>query len=238
MPFGAHEAMETHEVLVTKKSLIENTSLYMTMVQDPALRDMMDRQRQTMVQMYNEVVHYTHDYSRPTMNPVSQGTTHWSTEQIQYGLRNPMPEAPSMNGRLDELTISESLLIGHKNSAKTHMQAALEAADPNLRQMMINGSIACANIAYEIFQFMNRRGFYQVPTLNDQTAKTWMHHYQAVGQPTYGGASGMIHMAGANQAGQMNATHNANADFAQAAGYGTTHHTGNSSKGTGLGTSM
>jgi spore coat protein CotF len=70
------------------------------------------------------------------------------------------------------------MLMCHKNSAKNGMWASLECADPGVRQMLIHGAVAANNHAYETFLLMNRQGQYQVPTMNDHTAKTFLHTYQ------------------------------------------------------------
>lgn len=180
MPFGAAESIAVHEILGEKIYMIDHFSLYESQCQDPALRQMIQRHRQAAVDSYNQMVSYTHDYR--SVQPV-QARAYVPVESIQYGLRNPSPEGPSMQtGAFSDKQIATAVLSAHKNSAKNHMGAALECADPNIRQMMINGSITCCNQGYETFMYMNQRTYYQVPTLNDHTAKTYLHHYQPTNQ--------------------------------------------------------
>jgi spore coat protein CotF len=180
MPYGAHEAMEAHEILGEKICMIDHFSLYATQCQDPVLRHMIDRHLQQAIQSYNELVSYTHNYH--TVAPQSAQISHVASPQsIQYGLRNPAPVTPQMNtGRFTDQQIATSMLCAHKNSAKNHMTAALECADPNLRQMMVNSANTCAHLAFEVFQYMNQKGWYQVPTLEPHTAKTMLHRHQPV----------------------------------------------------------
>jgi spore coat protein CotF len=53
--------------------------------------------------------------------------------------------------------------------------------------MLVNGAVACSNQAYEVFLFMNERGIYQVPRMNDQTAKTFLHSYQQAAEQQQAG---------------------------------------------------
>jgi spore coat protein CotF len=100
-------------------------------------------------------------------------------EQVVYGLDNPVNVTPMMmRGAFNDQQILMAVLSCHKNSAKNHMTASLEAADPNVRRMLLDGAIACNNMAYETFLMMNRMGQYQVPTMHDHTAKTYLHTYQ------------------------------------------------------------
>lgn len=184
MPFGAHETLEAHEILNEKINLINHFSLYAQMVQNGQIRSMIDRHLQTAVASYNQLVGYTHDYSaaRPmqTSGPgILSGT---QPQQIQYGLRQPQPVTPVLQGTLNENQVLCAMLSCHKSSAKLHMQAALECADPNVRQMLQQGANLCAEQAYEVFMLMNQLGQYQVPTMNDHTAKTFLHTYQPMQQ--------------------------------------------------------
>lgn len=186
MPFGAHETMQVHEILNEKKMMIEHFSMYEQQSQDPALRDMLHRHIQSAIQGYNQLVNYTHDYQTAQAKTIPMHAGH--TYDIQYGLRNPAPVSPQMgNPAMNDPAIAGAVLIAHKNSARNQMTAALEAADPNVRQMLINGSVMCAQEAYEIFNYMNYHGWYQVPTMDSHTAKTFLHHYQPIPQGTMGG---------------------------------------------------
>ena len=179
MPFGAHETMETHEILNEKINLINHFSLYIQTCQNPNLRQIIERHRQTAIQAYDQLVAYTHNYNAANTHMQQPFTIqNFRPEQISYGLNNPASMTPQVSGRLSDPMIALAVLSCHKNSAKNHMAAALECADPNIRQMLIQGSLTCAQQAYEMFVFMNQDGLYQVPTMQDHTAKTFLHSYQ------------------------------------------------------------
>ncbi len=185
MPYGAHETMEVHEILNEKINVINHFSMYAGQCQNPALRQMLDRHVQTAVQSYDQLIAYTHDYNAaPGSRPVPM-MPNVQPQQIQYGLNNPAPQMPQMQGQgmMTDRQIVSAMLSCHKNSAKNHMAASLECADPNVRQMLVHDAVACANQAYEVFLFMNQQGYYQVPTMQDHTAKTYLHSYQPV-QPS------------------------------------------------------
>lgn len=198
MPFGAHETMEVHEILNEKINLINHFKMYRQQCQNQWLKQMIDRHLQTAVQSYNQLVSYTHDYNAaqqgmPATAEMMQ-SGHIQTEQIQYGLRNPAEQMPMQSASsFNDHQILCAMLSAHKASAKQHVAAALECADPNIREMLMNGAIACTNQAYEVFLMMNDQGSYQVPTMNDQTAKTFLHAYQPVQHNMYERIEPMIH---------------------------------------------
>jgi spore coat protein CotF len=178
MPFGAHETMEVHEILNEKINMINHFGLYKQICQDPQLRDMIERHMQTAVASYNEIVQYTHDYSAAQQMNSPYNMPQTSPQNIAYGLDNPGNVSPNLHGQLNDVQIASALLCAHKNSAKNQMIAALEVADPNVRQMLVNGAVSCSHQAYEVFLYMNERGLYQIPKMNDHTAKTFLHTYQ------------------------------------------------------------
>jgi spore coat protein CotF len=180
MPFGAHETMEVHEALNEKINKINHLALYTQQTQNAQLRQMIQRHLQTEIQSYDQLVSYTHDYqSGQRLNQV-QGMINTQPQNIQYGLNQPQQQSPQLQGQLDDNQIAFALLNCHKNSAKNAMSSALECADPNIREMMLMSAHTCANQAYEVFMFMNQQGQYQVPTMQDHTAKTFLHAYQPV----------------------------------------------------------
>lgn len=198
MPFGAHETMEAHEFLEEKLNMMNHLHIYRLQAQDPALRQMIERHLDDTVRIYNQLVSYTHDYQ--PVNPASaqtpstvqqQSVQHVQTNQIQYGLNQPAPHQPMFTTTtLNDRQISSALLQFHKTSAINSIHHSLECADPNVRQIMVNTAVNCSHAAYEVFQYMNQRGYYQIPTLKDHTAKTMLHSYQSA--PQYQtGASGV-----------------------------------------------
>jgi spore coat protein CotF len=183
MPFGAHETMEAHEMLNEKINMMNHFSLYAQQAQDPQVRELAQRHLQAVAQYYDQMIGYTHDYSaaQGMVSPLGQ-FPQVRPEQIVYGLDNPARVAPMMQGGFTDQQIMMAMLQCHKCSAANAMRASLEMADPNLRQMAMSSSIACNNMAYEVFLLMNRMGQYQVPTMHDHTAKTFLHTYQPMQQ--------------------------------------------------------
>ncbi|WP_069188000.1 spore coat protein [Bacillus sp. FJAT-27251] len=181
MPFGAHEAMEIHEILNEKVNAISHFNLYATQTKNPELKQMITRHLQAAIQSYDAIVAYTHDYHQYSPIPANTNISQVKPEQIQYGLNNPTMVVPETNASLNDFGVASAMLLCHKNSASNSMKASLEMADPNLRQMLVNSAVNCSNQAYEVFLYMNNQGLYQVPKIKDHTAKTYLHSYQPSG---------------------------------------------------------
>ncbi|PLT32155.1 spore coat protein [Bacillus sp. V5-8f] len=178
MPFGAHETMEVHEILLEKINMITHFNFYATETQNQQLIDMIIRHQQEEIRSYNEIVAYTHDYTGVNLVPPNTNIREIQPQQIKYGLNNPPRIAPEIDAQLKDWEVATAMLCAHKNAARNGMWATLECADPNLRRMLLNSATNCANQAYEVFLLMNEQGIYQVPTLKDHTAKEFIHRYQ------------------------------------------------------------
>lgn len=180
---GAHEVMEAHEVLTGIISGINNFELLRPHVTDQQLTQIMDRQLNYASQTYNNLVAYlsnTRGVKTQTYNIPARQTA-------KYGLRNPAPVAPSQSeNAIGDREVATIMLGIHKAGAITEMTAALECADPQLRAMLLQGAVACAEKAFETFQYMNAKGYYQVPTLAQETQGTMLNTYQPLENPPQG----------------------------------------------------
>ncbi|MGI6226048.1 MAG: spore coat protein [Peptococcales bacterium] len=172
--FGAHEVMELHEVLTDTIDGINQFKLYRPHVSDQQLGSILDQQLQFMAQEYNNMVEAFNAQG------VSMGAPYRAPKlaQPKYGLNNPQPQTPNASpNQLDDRDIASGMLGCHKASALVKTLAALECADPNLRRMIQQGSNNCSEMAYEVWQYMNQNGYYQVPTMKQMTTNTMMESY-------------------------------------------------------------
>lgn len=178
MRFGAHEIMETHEILLEKINAITHFNLYAREAKHPQLRDMIGRHQQEEIGSYNEIVALTRGSNQ--FNPIPSNTPidGVTNQTIQYGLRKPPQFAPQPNSTLSDRDIAIGMLCCHKNGARNCTWASLECADPNLRRTLFNCAATCNHQAYEVFLFLNQQGVYQVPTLQSETAENFLSSYQ------------------------------------------------------------
>ncbi len=171
---GAHEVMELHEVLTDTINIINQFELYRPNVQSPELASILDKQVQFMTQEYNNMVQAINAQG------LSMGTPYQSPKitQPKYGLNNPEPQVPNTSpNQLDDRDIASGMLGCLKASTICKTLGALECADPNLRRMLQQGSTNCSEMAYEVWQFMNKQGYYQVPTMKQMTTDTMTQSY-------------------------------------------------------------
>jgi spore coat protein CotF len=202
--FGAHEMMDIHEVLSCTINDINTFQLLRPHVKDQQLAQMIDHQEQFMINDYNNLVQMLQSHGMGQAIPYRTP----KNASPKYGLHQPETQTPntSMN-ELDDRDISSIVLGCHKASASGRIKAALECADPNLRRVMQQGAINCSEQAYEVWQYMNQQGYYQVPTMKEMTTNTMIqsygqsnesmyptNHLQQMGQPAASSISGTDRM--------------------------------------------
>lgn len=166
--FAAHEILDSMEALRTKAVEIEQHGLFATQCQDPQLKTLLKNHQQRMIQAYQQGVGILQgkgaamNHQPPTL----------TNADYTIGVQNPaqMTTSPNpMPSQLSDYSITALALNTHKAGAMMGMMWASECSDPNLRSFHIQGANLCQEMAYELFQYMNARGYYQPPTFQDGT---------------------------------------------------------------------
>jgi len=190
MKMGTHEAMEMHEILSESICMIDHYAMYLSQCRDPELRRILERQQRHMFDSYNTKVNVMQgqgiDVSRaPRLTMGAPGMTMGAASgmgiehQPDYGMQQTSPVTPRPEaGRLDDRTIAKGALLFHKCGAVCATNAALECANPQLRNLLASSARSCMEMAYEIFQYMNHKGWYQVPIMPEHTLNQMQQTYQ------------------------------------------------------------
>lgn len=179
---GAHEIMEIHEVLTDTIDGINLFRLYRPHVQCRQLTSILNNQIRFLTDEYNRMVQFLQQRSQESAIPEQQPTTGF--QQPVYGLDNPATQSPNPSvNMLDDRDVASGMLGCSKSSATLRMHAALECADPQIRQIMVQSAVSCSQQAFETFQYMNQRGFYQVPTMQERTMNAIFNTYQPAPLP-------------------------------------------------------
>ncbi|KKX53748.1 spore coat protein [Brevibacillus borstelensis] len=176
--FAAHEFLETQEALRSKHAEIEMHGLFAEMAQDPQLKNMVLNHQRQIMNAYQQGINLlmgkgVNVAATPQLAQIR------TTELATVGLNQPQMMAPNPHPtRLSDMTIATIMLNWHKAGSAIGMLWASECVDPQIRQYHVNGANLCQQMAYETWQYMNMRGFYQTPQLADHTMNTMINAYQ------------------------------------------------------------
>jgi spore coat protein CotF len=184
--FGAHEVIGMSEALMTKTANVELFSSLSNQVQDMQLRNMLMNQARMMEEHYTQGVQLMQGAGQATTQAQSYGGN--MNAQPKLGLRNPNNPAPNLHAQtMSERAVCTVALNAHKFGALAGTTFALECTNPQFRTYLMSGASQCDRMAYDIWAYMNQKGYYQVPTLQQNTTQTMMQMYEMPQQGTQQG---------------------------------------------------
>lgn len=176
MNHGAHEVYDVHEVLSCAVNCMDQYVMMSQHVKDPELRNILDRQYQFMANEYNTLVKCFSTGREP-----AQPTGKYKMQQgnnVTYGLRQSQPKAPMKSpAEINDQRISGQMLSAMKSSAAVKAHAACEVTNPVVRRVLADSIPNCIEMAYELFLWQNKHGYYQVAQLPQADMQQLTHSY-------------------------------------------------------------
>ncbi|WP_077624390.1 spore coat protein [Sediminibacillus massiliensis] len=173
---GAHEVLDSHELIGCVIGVLEQYQLYNQHIQDQELKGILQRQSSFLTQTYNTIVESFQTGQDPQV-PTQQYKMQQSNE-VTYGLKASQPKKPkqSVNELTDECY--SSFMLGQtKAASSTFTMAAAEMNNPVLRRIVADSVPNLIEMSYELFLYQNKNGYYQVPQLNQQDMTTMLQAY-------------------------------------------------------------
>ena len=156
--FSAHELMIVNEALLTKVANIEVLSSLSTQAQDPQLQNILVQHAQWIQQHYQQGVNLVQSLQIPTT------ALDGALPVLQQGVRDVAPTTPNPYAQApSDRAISMVVLNLHKYGAIGWTTFALECINPQLRTFFMNGASLNDRMAYDVWNFMSQRGYYQIP---------------------------------------------------------------------------
>ncbi|USG64316.1 spore coat protein [Brevibacillus ruminantium] len=212
--YGAHEVMELHEILNGAVDAINTAQLYAPYARDPELVQLLRHQLQFMETEYNSMVHmvqglgvgegipyrtissqqaaapsHMQPMSQMHMPPSQQALT---MSQMTQSQAQPPQQPNTHPHQIDDRDISSALLGLHKTGATCKMRAVLEAAHPQLRNILLQSAVNCANQAYEVWNYMKSRGYYPFVALPESAQAQLLKGYQPTAGTNAGASQQMM----------------------------------------------
>ncbi|MCY9096200.1 spore coat protein [Bacillus inaquosorum] len=186
---GGHEMFDMHEVLSGTLTVLDQFMMLRQFCKDQKLLNILDRQYQFITSQYN----LTAECFKTGNEPSQKTATYMMKEDNQtvYGMQPSQPKKPvqSMND-IDDSIISRQMLCAIKAQASMLTMASLEMTNPAVRRVLSAQIQEYVEMAFEIFLYQNKHGYYQVPQLDAQDMEQMRNSFApAQGQmpPTQGG---------------------------------------------------
>lgn len=165
---GGHELNDVRELLTDTVNTIDQYTLWMQQTKDPELKDIIQRQRQFMINEYNCLVQCFSSGQDPAMP-----TTPYKMKQgnnVVYGFNSVQPVQPIQSpAEITDRHISSQMLSCLKSSATRKSMAACEVTNPVVRRVIADSIPNCIEMAYEVFLYQNKNGYYPVVQYDQTT---------------------------------------------------------------------
>jgi spore coat protein CotF len=178
-PYGAHEVIELHEVLNGAVDAINTAHLYAPFVRDPELAQIVRHQVQFMQEEYNGLVYAVQGLGGGELFPYRPARA-FSTSEALMSQAAPMSGSQPYAAQIDDRDVASVMLGIHKTGAKLKMAAALETGHSQIRDLFLQGAVNCAHQAYEMWGYMQRKGYYAWTAMPKAANAQLLRGYQPV----------------------------------------------------------
>lgn len=164
---GGHEVFDLHEVLSGIINVLDQYMICRQYVKDPELLDLLDRQYQFIATQYNLTV----ECFKTGRKPAQETSTYMMKQDHStiYGLKPAQPKKPCQSlSEVNDAGLSGQMMGLIKSQCSQLSMAALEVTNPVVRRVVADQIPNYIEMAYEIFLYQNKHGYYQVPQLSPE----------------------------------------------------------------------
>lgn len=183
MQLAAHEAQDLNELTLSCVNSITNMACFMNQVQDPELKSILQRHFPLHIQDYNMKVEFLSKMEGaagrlpiPELSPVLQSFTSAPTAPVPV---MPRTEVQQFNDR----EIATAYLLTLKRAGREYAWAAMEMSHPEIRSFLEHAFCMSSHHAYDVWQWMAKKGYYPLEPAPASTMATLSTMYQKVQEP-------------------------------------------------------
>jgi spore coat protein CotF len=181
MQLASHELHDLTELAMGCYNTIGCMAGFINQAQDPELKEILTRQFPFHVADYNLKVEFIQSQTTPDVNkfqPDQQvrklpNFTN-ATAPLQTG--QPRTEVQTHTDR----EIATAYLLNQKSSAKNYAAASVECANPDLRHFLENAFLNSNRHAYEMWQYMVKKGYYPLMHALQENTQAIAEFFQPV----------------------------------------------------------
>ncbi|SIS69585.1 Spore coat protein CotF [Virgibacillus pantothenticus] len=178
---GGHELFDAHEVIAGIINMLDQYQMYNQHIQDPELKDILQRQTSFVTQAYNTIVQAFQTGQDP--NVPTQQYEMQQDNNVVYGIKPGQPKKPNASiNDISDQGLSAYMLGNTKSLSSLLAMTALEMTNPVLRRVIADTIPNFIEMSYEIFLYQNKNGYYQVPQLAQQDMQQMLNSYTIVHQ--------------------------------------------------------
>ncbi|MCQ6562558.1 spore coat protein [Paenibacillus mendelii] len=183
MQLAVHEAQDLHELAMSCVNSITNMACFMNQAQDAELKAILQKHFPQHLQDYNMKVEYLSKAAGavtklpvPDLQPVLQSFTQAPVA--------PLPVTPrTFVQQFNDREMATAYLLTLKRSGREYAWAAMEMSNPEIRSFLEDAFRMCSHHAYDVWQWMVKKGYYPLEPAAKSTLDTLGTMYQLVQEP-------------------------------------------------------
>lgn len=176
---GAHELMDTHAVFSGFTGAFNEYLMCEQHISDQELMDILGRQRTFMTNEYNILVEAFKTGQEPTHKTSVYNMN--QSNNVQYGLTPSQPTKPNQEvSQIGDKCVSGIMMSCNKSLASSMTMAATECPNPVVRRVLADSVPNHIEMAYELFLYQNKKGFYQVAQFSPEDTMQMINSYAPI----------------------------------------------------------
>ena len=184
MQMAAHELHDLNELTLSCVNSITSMALFLSMVKDQELKSLLQKHFPYHVKDYNTKVEYlSRQNGAMTGLPVPEITnilSNFTQGNINAQAVTPRTTVKELNDR----EIATAYLLTLKRAGREYAWSAMEASNPEIRSFLENAFQMSSHHAYDVWQWMVKKGYYPLQAAEPATAGVISSMYHVVEQPT------------------------------------------------------
>lgn len=181
MKMGAHELYDLHELTMSCVNSITNMAYMLEHVQDQEMKSILEKHFPYHVRDYNMKVEFLNQHNGahkelPVLKISGNDVSMMSNLMNMAPPIQPRTAIQDMNDR----EMATAYLLTLKRAGREYAWAAMESANPEIRSFLETAFMMSSTHAYEVWQYMAKKGFYPFEPANEQSMQKIGAMYQVI----------------------------------------------------------
>jgi spore coat protein CotF len=183
MQLASHELHDLHELIVSCVNSITNMAMFKNMAQDQELKNMIETHFPAHIQDYNMKVKFVKEANGPGEKLNVPNLNIALKDFTKSPVGNSQPITPNTDiQKMSDREIATSYLLTLKRVGREYAWSAMEVSNPEVRQFLKDAFTMSCNHAYDVWQWMAKKGYYPLTPAPQNETNTIGSMYNEVKQ--------------------------------------------------------
>lgn len=183
MQLASHELHNLSELIAGCFNTVTCMAHFKNHAQDTELKELLEEHSPQHIQDYNKKVEFVQNQMTPDISTFKPDELKPELGSFTQAPVNSFPPAvPRLQvDQFNDREIATAYLLNQKSAAKNYAAAVVECANPDLHTFLENAFLNSSHHAYDIWQYMTKKGYYPL-------SPAPLHEIQAIAsiyQPIY-----------------------------------------------------